>query len=124
MNTDIHNLARTLRILADAAEQVAAGVDADVLTDCGSWLGVSEHLVPKRVLLLSTFENSMRELVAANPCMTVYRALHYEDDRTKPYHYANLVRNTAEQVAKECFPAFKEELGLTSVTEEEARLYA
>lgn len=124
MDTDINNLARILRNLADAAEQVAAGVDADTMVCTGGWLGISEHFVPKRVLLLSSFEHNMRELVQSNPCMTVYNGLHYEEDPTKPYHYANLVRNLAVEVAKGCFPAFKKELGLTSVTEEEARLYA
>lgn len=120
MMNEMKELAQLLKELGDIANQIEAGVGPDeVVRD--PILG-GEHR--RRDILRLMFESHMKRLIQLNPCFVVRQAFNEIDDETLGYHCANIVRNAAVDVAKECFEEYKNVLGIKYMEEEEARLFS
>lgn len=102
------------------AEKAADGIDKNETVNPGKMLGL-DYPQKAREYYYMHFEHEVRNFVKINPCLAMHNALEFEQDETNPYRLANIIRNTAEKVAKENFEPFKNKLGIKNLSEEECK---
>lgn len=116
----LNDLIDCLSNLLRYAEKAADGIDKNETVNPGKLLGL-DYPQKAREYCYMQFEHELRNFVKMNPCLAIYNALELEGDETDPYRLVNIIRNTAEKVAKENFEPFKNKLGITNLTEEECK---
>lgn len=116
----LDDLIDSLSNLLNYAVKAHDGIGAEETVNPGKLLGL-DYPQNARKYCYMQFEHELRNFVKMNPCLAMHNALELEGDETDPYRLANIIRNTAEKVAKENFEPFKNKLGLTNLTEEECK---